>query len=67
MGASQSRRAGQKLCGLEPKRAGGCLVWEQRKLEATPGNEASVQARLGAAEVPSGGGRVGWPLGRLRG
>lgn len=47
MGEGQARRAGQKLCGLELQRAGGCLVWEQRKLEATPGNETSVQARLG--------------------
>lgn len=26
-----------KLCGLELKKAGGCIVWKQRKLEATPG------------------------------
>lgn len=48
----QARRAGQKLCALEPQRAGGCLVWEQRKLEATPGNETSVQARLGQQKSP---------------
>lgn len=48
------------------------MVREQRKLQVTPGNRkpvngASVPARLGAAEVPSGGaGGAGWPLGRLR-
>lgn len=26
-----------KLCGLELGKAGGCIVWKQRKLEATPG------------------------------
>lgn len=33
-----------KLCGLELEKAGGCFVWKQRKLEATPGIDSRIKS-----------------------
>lgn len=62
----------EKLCGLELKKVGGCIVWKQRKLEPPPeiGNaQMKSESRRGWRQQKpgvEGEGRAGWPLGRLR-